>query len=246
LFFLLLRDLKLRYRETALGPLVIFVEPLVQMGIFSLIFGGVAKLPSQGVPYPLFACAGLLPWRFFARSAANAANSLRTQAQLLPRAYFPRLLLPVSSVLSAFVDFLASCVILMGLMVFYHVPLSRNMYALPFFLLLAGAAGFALGLWLACEVVKFRDLSIGLGIALNAWFYLTPVVYAGSLIPHPWQVFYKLNPMAGIVEGFRWALLDVGSRPDWALAAGSVVVAAGLVAGAFSFRRSERSIVDRM
>ena len=244
LYFLLWREVKGRYRQMALGPLWIIVSPLVNMVIFSLIFGGLAQLPSDGIPYPLFTYVALLPWRFFATCAGNGAQSLVMQQQLISKVYFPRLIIPLASVLSALVDFLASFVILVGMLLFYRITPTWAVLSLPFFLLIAGAAGLGIGLWLAGLTVKFRDVNMGLGYALTAAQYLTPVAYASSLIPAQWRTLYQLNPMTVVVDGFRWALLGVGSGPDWTLTICTVVVAVVLVTGAYIFRMSERTIVD--
>jgi len=228
----------------ALGPLWIVIQPLVNMVIFSLIFGQLAKLPSEGVPYPIFTYVALLPWRFFATAAGNSANSLVSQQHLIAKVYFPRLIIPISSVLSAFVDFLASFVILIGMLAFYRVMPSWAVLTLPLFLLLTAAAALGVGLWLAGLAVKFHDVALGLNFALTVWQYLTPVAYSTSLIPEQWRVLYRLNPMAGVVDGFRWALLGVGHPPDQVLAISTLMVAVLLVTGAYYFRFTERTIVD--
>lgn len=244
LYFLLWREVKGRYRQMALGPLWIVLSPLANVVIFSVIFGGLAGLPSDGVPYPLFTYVALLPWRFFASAAGNSANCLVNQQHLIAKVYFPRLVVPVSAVMSAFVDFLASFAVLAGMMAIYRVGPSWTVLVLPLYLLLAAGAALAVGLWLAGLSVKFRDVSLGLNFALTGWMYLTPVAYTSSLIPEQWRSLYRLNPMAGVVEGFRWALLGVGNGPDWAVAAPALLVAGLLVAGTYYFRFVERTIVD--
>ena len=244
LYFLLWREVKGRYRQMAFGPLWIIIAPLINMVIFSVIFGQLAKLPSEGIPYPIFTYVALLPWQFFANATRNSASSLLSQQHVIAKVYFPRLVIPISSVLSSGVDFLASFVILVGMMIFYRVVPTWRVLTLPLFLLLAAGIGLGVGLWLAGLAVRFHDVAIGLGFAITVWQYLTPVAYSTSLIPERWQAFYRLNPMAGVVDGFRWALLGAGHPPDWTLAVSSVLVLVVLVAGAFYFRRTERTIVD--
>jgi lipopolysaccharide transport system permease protein len=246
LYFLLWREVKGRYRQMAFGPLWIIIQPLVNMVIFSLIFGQLAKLPSEGVPYPIFTYVALLPWQFFANATRNSAQSLLSQQHVIAKVYFPRLVIPISSVLSAFVDFLASFVILVGMLIFYRVTPGWAVLTLPLFLLLAAAAALGIGLWLAGLAVKFHDVAIGLGFAITVWQYLTPVAYSASLIPPQWQTLYRLNPMTGVVEGFRWTLLGIGHAPDWTTALSVVLVLVLLVTGAFYFRHTERTIVDML
>jgi lipopolysaccharide transport system permease protein len=244
LFFLLWREVKGRYRQMAFGPLWIILAPLIQMLIYSVIFGELAKLPSEGVPYPIFTYVALLPWQFFANATRLSANSLVSQKHVIAKVYFPRLVIPISAVLSSFVDFLASFVVLIGMMVLFRVPPTWNVLYLPLFLLLTAATALAIGLWLAGLAVKFHDVAIGLGFAIDIWKYLTPVVYSASLVPPRWQTLYRLNPMTTVIQGFRWALLDVGSVPDTTALIPIGIVLVLLVTGAFYFRRTERTIVD--
>ena len=244
LYFLLWREVKGRYRQMAFGPLWIIIQPLVNMVIFSFIFGQLAKLPSEGVPYPIFTYVALLPWQFFANATRNSSASLLQQRHVIAKVYFPRLIIPISSVLSAFVDFLASFVILVGMLIFYRVALTWAVLTLPLFLLLAAAVALGVGLWLAGLAVRFHDVAIGLNFGVTVWQYLTPVAYSATLVPEQWQLLYRLNPMAGVVEGFRWALLGTGQAPDWTTALSTALVLVLLITGAFYFRRTERTIVD--
>jgi lipopolysaccharide transport system permease protein len=244
LFFLLWREVKGRYRQMAFGPLWIIIAPLIQMVIFSVIFGSFAKLPSEDVPYPIFTYVALLPWQFFANATRNSAQSLVQQKHVIAKVYFPRLVIPISSVLSAGVDFLASFVVLVGMMLFYRVEVSWALLTLPLFVLLTAATSLGIGLWLAGLAVKFHDVAIGLGFAIQVWKYVTPVAYSATLVPPRWQVLYRLNPMTGVVQGFRWALLGAGQAPDWTTAVSAAAVLVVLVTGAFYFRRTERTIVD--
>lgn len=244
LYFLLWREVKGRYRQMAFGPLWIILAPLIQMFIYSVIFGSLAKLPSEGVSYPIFTYVALLPWQFFANATRTSANSLVSQQHVIAKVYFPRLVIPLAAVLSSFVDFLASFVVLVLMMLVYRVPVTWAVLTLPAFLLLAAITALGIGLWLAGLAVKFHDVAIGLGFAIDIWKYLTPVVYSATLVPAQWQALYRLNPMTTVVEGFRWALLGTGAPPDATalIPAGLAIVV--LITGAFFFRRTERTIVD--
>lgn len=244
LYFMLWREVKGRYRQMAFGPLWIILAPLIQMFIYSVIFGGLAKLPSEGVPYPIFTYVALLPWQFFANATRQSANSLVSQQHMIAKVYFPRLVIPLSALLSSFVDFLASFVVLVAMMLFYRVVPTWNMLYLPLFLLLAAVTALGIGLWLAGLAVKFHDVAIGLSFAIDILKYLTPVVYSATLVPAQWQTLYRLNPMTTVVDGFRWALLGIGAPPDATALIAAGLVAVLLVTGAFYFRRTERTIVD--
>jgi lipopolysaccharide transport system permease protein len=246
LYFLVWREVKGRYRQMAFGPLWIIIQPLIQMVIFSVVFGNFAKLPSEGVPYPIFTYAALLPWQFFANSTRRSGRSLLDQIHVISKVYFPRLVIPLSSIFAAFVDFIASFLVLIGMMVFYRVTLSWAVLTLPLFLLLAAATALGIGLWLSALAVKFRDVAIGLDHAITVWQYVTPVAYSSTLIPEQWRSLYRLNPLANVVDGFRWALLGAGQSPDWTTALSTSLVLVLLVTGAFYFRRTERTIVDLM
>ena len=244
LFFLLWREIKGRYRQMALGPLWMIITPLGQMIIYSVLLGVLARLPSEGIPYGLFTYVGLLPWQFFANTTRQTADSLVNQQAIIAKIYFPRLIIPLVSVLSGLVDFLASLVVLAILMLFFRIAPAWTFVALPFFLMLATMLGLGIGLWLAGLNVKFRDTAIGLGFALEALRFLTPVVYASSLIPERWQTLYHLNPLTTVIEGFRWALLGVGPAPNWTAAWAVLIALLVLISGAFYFRHTERTIVD--
>ena len=246
LFFLLWREIKGRYRQMALGPLWMIISPLGQMIIYSVLLGVLARLPSEGVPYALFTYVGLLPWQFFANTTRQTADSLVNQRAVIAKVYFPRLIIPLVAVFSGLVDFLASLVVLAILMLFFRIAPAWTFVTLPFFLMLATMLGLGVGLWLAGLNVKFRDTAIGLGFALEALRFLTPVVYSARLIPERWQTLYHLNPLTTVIEGFRWALLGVGSGPDWTAAWAIFLALAVLISGAFYFRHTERTIVDIM
>jgi lipopolysaccharide transport system permease protein len=246
LFFLLWREIKGRYCQMALGPLWMIIAPLGQMIIYSVLLGVLARLPSEGVPYALFTYVGLLPWQFFANTTRQTADSLVNQRAIIAKVYFPRLIIPLVAVLSGLVDFLASLVVLAIMMLFFRITPAWTFVTLPFFLLLATLLGLGIGLCLAGLNVKFRDTAIALAFALEAFRFLTPVVYSARLIPARWQTLYHLNPLTTVIEGFRWALLGVGSGPDWTAAWAIFLALAVLICGAFYFRHTERTIVDIM
>ncbi len=238
------REVQGRYRQMALGPLWIILQPVINMVVLSFVFGRLARLPSEGIPYPLFVYSALLPWQFFANSARNAAQSLLQQRAIIAKIYFPRLLIPLATVLAALVDYFAAFIVLIGLLIYYRVALTWTILALPLFLLLAAATGLALGFWLAGLAIKFHDVTIGLGFAITIWQYLTPVAYSAGLIPSNWQFIYALNPMTIVVQGSRWALLGTPWRLTGGSAAIILTVLLLLVSGAFYFRRVEQTIVD--
>jgi len=248
LWMLLARDIKGRYRQTLLGPLWFVIGPLVRMLVFSLLLGQIVRLPSEGVPYPIFIYTALLPWELFAGAIQRSTGSLVSYMSIISKVYFPRLLVPVAATLSGLVDFAISFVILLGMMAFYGFALTPRLLALPALILLALALAMGVGLWLAALAVRFRDVGQFLGYVIQFWFYGTPVAYSAMLIlswlPEQVHWLYRLNPMNGVVEGFRWMLLDTGRAPDLMLLISSAFVLALLVSGAFFFRHTERSIVD--
>ena len=244
LWFLTVRDIRAANRQTALGPLWFVVRPLVNMVIFSLIFGRLANLPTGGIPYPIFTFTALLPWTYFATATSAAVASLVNRMGIISKIYFPRLIVPISGVLAALLDLVLSFVILLGMMVFYRIPPTWLMITLPFFVLFAAATALTVGLWGATLAVKYRDVVVGVGFLLTAWMYLTPVAYSAALIPERWQLLYQMNPMYWVVEGFRWALLGTGKGPDLLMLIPLSAVVVLLISGIFVFRRTERSIVD--
>ena len=214
------------------------------MLIFSLIFGKLARLPSEGIPYPLFTYVAILPWQFFANATRKSSESLVYQKEVISKVYFPRLVIPLAGVLSALVDFVASFVVLIPMLIVYKVMPTWRILTLPLFLMLATCAGLGVGLWLAGLAVKYHDVKLGIGFALTVWQYLTPVAYSATLIPESWQLFYRLNPMTTVVEGFRWSLLNRGGSHMWTSGITVLLVVVVLISGAFYFRRTERTIVD--
>lgn len=243
LYFLVWRDVKVRYKQTVLGVAWIVLQPVVSMVIFSGLFGVLLRAPSGDVPYPLFLYAGLLPWNYFAGSLNRASTSLVNSAHLISKVYFPRLVVPLSGVLSGLVDFGVAASVFVVLMVWYRVTPTPAILLLPLFVLLAMATALGFGLWLSALNVRFRDVNYLVPFLVQVWMYLTPVVYAVTLIPERFRWLLALNPMTGVVEGFRWALL--GAQPPGALFAVSVLITlAVLVGGAFFFRATERTFAD--
>lgn len=246
--FLVWRDVKVRYKQTALGVAWVVLQPLVSMAIFTLLFGVLLKVPSGGAPYPIFAFAALLPWNYFAGAMTRSSGSLINSANLITKVYFPRLIIPLSGVLAGLVDFAVSFVVLLVMMLIYRVPLTWNMLWLPFFLLLAMATALGFGLWLAALNVRFRDVNYLVPFLVQIWMYATPVIYGSTLIPERFRWILGLNPMSGVTEGFRWALL--GERlQDAAAPGGLFYVSIGitllvLVSGMFFFRATEKTFAD--
>ena len=243
LYFLIWRDIKVRYKQTILGAAWAILQPIFTMVVFSLFFGRLAKVPSDGLPYPIFSFAALVPWGFFSNGLVAAANSLVGNASLIQKVYFPRLVVPISAVLSGAVDLGLSFVVLLGMMVYFHVWPTIHIVLLPAFFLLAFIASLGVGLWLSAMNVQFRDVRHTVSFLVQAWLFCTPIAYPSSLLPEPWRSLSGLNPMAGVVEGFRWALL--GTPPPgaiiWVSAGASLAV---LISGAFYFRRMERIFAD--
>lgn len=244
LFFFVWRDIKVRYKQTVLGAAWAIIQPFFTMVIFSLFFGRLAQVPSDGLPYPIFSYVALVPWSFFATALTQASNSLVTSAQMVKKIYFPRLTLPIATVLAGIVDFLLAFIVLMGMMWYYGVPLTGNVLWLPLFLLLAMVTSLGVSLWLSAMNVQFRDVHYTIPFLTQAWLFITPIAYPSSLVPEPWRILYGLNPMAGVVEGFRWALLGTDTAPGPMTIVSAVVALALFIGGAFYFRRMEQSFAD--
>ena len=243
LYFLVWRDIKIRYKQTALGASWAILQPFLIMVVFSLFFGKLAKMPSDGVPYPIFSYTGLLPWSYFAQSVTQSSNSLVLSSHLITKVYFPRLIIPVSTVLAPLVDFVIAFFVLIIMMLFYNVPLTARVLSLPFFLLLAVITASGVGLWLSALNVQYRDIRYVVPFLVQFLFFATPVVYPSSLLDEPWRTLYGLNPMVGVVEGFRWALLD--TAPPKSMVLLSVIVAISLlISGAYYFQRVEKTFAD--
>jgi len=243
-YFLIWRDLKVRYRQTYLGAAWAVLQPLLAMVIFSLFFGRLAKIPSDGIPYPIFSYVALLPWMFVANGVSSAANSLVNSSNLVTKVYFPRLVIPMSSVIAGLVDFGIAFFMLFVMMFYYHiVPTARGLGA-PACLLLAIILSLGLGFWFAALNVKYRDIRHIVPFFTQLWLFATPIVYPSSLLHEPWRTVFGLNPMTSVVEGFRWCLLGTGSLSLAMLAISIAVAVALLVSGALYFRRAEKTFAD--
>ncbi|UCF61281.1 MAG: ABC transporter permease [Anaerolineaceae bacterium] len=245
IYFLIWRDVKVRYKQTLLGAAWAILKPFFSMVIFSVIFGTLAKIPTDEVPPPLFYYAGLLPWVFFQDGISKASTSLVTGRNLITKVYFPRLAIPISSVIAGLVDFLLAFIVLIGMMVYYGYRPTTAVWTLPLFMLLALITSLGGGLWLAALNVAYRDIGYVTPFLVQAWLYASPVVYSATLITGDyWQLIYGLNPMAGVVQGFRWAILGVGQPPSGFLIASVAVALSLLISGALYFRRMERTFAD--
>lgn len=245
IYFLIWRDVKVRYKQTLLGAAWAILKPFFSMIVFSVIFGTLAKIPTDEVPPPLFYYSGLLSWVFFQDGITKASNSLVSGRNLITKVYFPRLAIPISSVISGLVDFLLAFLVLIGMMVYYGYRPTKAIWTLPLFLLLALITSLGGGLWLAALNVAYRDIGYVTPFLVQAWLYASPVVYSATLIKGDlWQLVYGLNPMAGVVQGFRWAMLGVGQPPSSSLVASVAVALFLLISGALYFRRMERTFAD--
>jgi lipopolysaccharide transport system permease protein len=244
LWFLAARDVKLRYKQTALGVTWAVIQPLFTMIILSVFFGRLAGMPSDGVAYPLFTLCGLLPWHLFAYALTQSSNSVVNEQRLITKVYFPRLIVPVASVMSGLVDVGVTFILLLGMMAWYGTTPGWAVITVPLFVLLAAAAALGVGLWLAALTVQYRDFRYTIPFLTQFWMFASPVAYPSSLVPEPWRALYGLNPMAGVIEGFRWGLVGKGP-PPWGLVGVSVVTVTALVTGGlFYFRRLERTFAD--
>ena len=244
-YFLTWRDVKVRYKQTVLGGAWAILQPLLTMLVFSLFFGRLAKMPSEGVPYPIFTLAALVPWTFFANGLTQASNSLVGNSSLITKVYFPRLAVPVATILSGVIDFLLAFVVLVGMMVYYGVPPSAHVVWLPAFMLLALVASLGAGLWLSAMNVQFRDVRYMVPFLAQFWLFATPIAYPITLISDSWKrTMFGINPMVGAVEGFRWAIFGTRAAPLSVVAVSFAVAVALLVTGALYFRRMERTFAD--
>jgi lipopolysaccharide transport system permease protein len=243
LYFLTWRDIKVRYKQTVFGAAWAILQPFITMIVFSVFFGQLVRVPSDGIPYPIFAYSGLLPWQLFSQAVTRSGNSLVSNRHLITKIYFPRLAIPISAVLPGLVDFGIAFVVLLVMMVYYHIAPTVAVLTLPFFLLLAVAAALGVGLWLSALNLKYRDVGYTIPFLTQFWLFATPVVYPSSLIPEKWRALYGLNPMAGVVEGFRWALLGKAPPgPFLAISVGAVMLL--LTGGLYYFRRMEKTFAD--
>lgn len=244
LYFFVWRDVKVRYKQTALGATWAVIQPLFTMLIFSLFFGRLAKMPSDGIPYPLFAYTALVPWTFFAQGLTQSADSLVGQGNLIKKIYFPRLAIPLSTVSAGLVDFAISFTVLIAMMVRYGVRPTANIVWLPCLLILAFATSLGAGLWLSALNVRFRDVKYTLPFLVQFWMFATPIAYPSTLLHGFWRTIFALNPMVGVAEGFRWALLGTKTAPGPMLIASAIASLIVLIGGGYYFRRMEKSFAD--
>jgi lipopolysaccharide transport system permease protein len=244
LYFLIWRDVKVRYKQTVLGAAWAIIQPFFTMVVFSLFFGRLAQIPSDDIPYPIFSYAALVPWTFFANGLSQASTGMVTHASLIKKIYFPRLAIPIARVLAGTVDFVLAFVVLLGMMLVYGIVPTVNAFWLPLFLLLALVSSLGVALWLAALNVQFRDVGYMVPFITQFWMFATPIAYPSSLLSEPWRTLYGINPMAGVVEGFRWALLGTDTAPGPVITVSSLVALTLLLSGAFYFRRMERTFAD--
>ena len=244
LYFFAWRDIKVRYKQTAIGAAWAIIQPLLSMVVFTLFFGTLAHIPSNGLPYPIFSYAGLLPWQLFVYALTNGSTSLVMNERVITKAYFPRILVPASTVIAGLLDLAIAFVVLLGMMAFYRVLPSWHLIALPLFVLLAVATALGMAFWLSALDVQYRDVRYTLPFLAQVWLFATPVVYPSSILPEPWRTVYGLNPMAGVVEGFRWAILGNSPPPGPILAVSAAAVVCLLTSGVLFFRRMEQTMAD--
>ena len=244
LYLLAWRDVKIRYKQTVLEAAWAIIQPFFSMVIFSLFFGHLAKMSSDGVPYPIFSYTALVPWIFFANGLNHASSKLVSNGNLIKKVYFPRLLIPLAAVLSGVVDFLLAFIVLLGMMLYFGIVPTSNALWLPLFLLLAFVTALGVGLWLSAMNAQFRDIQYTLPFLIQFWFFATPIAYSSSLVPELWRPLYGLNPMVGVIEGFRWALLGTGTSPGAMITASTCTAVLLLTTGAFYYRRLEKTFAD--
>lgn len=245
LYFLTWRDVKVRYKQTALGVLWAIIQPFMTMVVFSIFFGRLAEIPSDGIPYPVFSFAALVPWTFFSQGLSQSSNSLVGSSNLIRKVYFPRLVIPISSVVSGVVDFVLSFVVLLAMMLYYGIVPTANVIWLPALVLLAFVTSLGVGLWLSALNVRYRDVRYIVPFLTQFWLFATPIAYPSSLIENDLlRTLYGLNPMTGVVEGFRWALLGTDTAPGPLILVSSLAAVLVLVSGAFYFRRMEKIFAD--
>jgi lipopolysaccharide transport system permease protein len=244
LYFLVWRDLKVRYKQTVLGVAWVVLQPSFMTLAFSIFFGHLAGVPSDGIPYPLFAFCGLLPWQLFVHALAYSGNSLIANERLITKVYFPRLVVPLSAALSGLVDFVVGFVMLLGLMAYYGVVPTAALWAVPGFVLMALASGVGVGLWLSALNVEYRDVRYVIPFISQFWFFMSPIAYPISLVPERWRSVYGFNPIAGVAEGFRWALLGKTEPPGEWLAVSVIATLVLLTGGLYYFRRMEKTFAD--
>jgi lipopolysaccharide transport system permease protein len=245
LYFLVWRDVKVRYKQTVLGAAWAIIQPFFTMVVFSLFFGKLAKIPSDGIPYPIFSYAALVPWTFFTKGLTQASNSLVGGANLIKKIYFPRLAMPIASILGGVIDFILAFILLLGMMLFYGITPTINVSWLPFFLFLALCTSLGVSFWLSAMNVQFRDIQYTVPFITQFWMFATPIAYPSSLIENEiLRNLYAINPMVGVIEGFRWALLGTDTAPGPMIIVSTLAAFIILVSGAFYFRRMEKTFAD--
>ena len=245
LYFLTWRDIKVRYKQTVFGAAWAIIQPFFTMVVFSLFFGNLAKIPSDGIPYPIFSYAALVPWTFFAYGLQQSSNSLVASSNLLKKIYFPRLVIPIASVLSGVVDFVLAFLVLLIMMLTYGIFPTINVIFLPLFLLLSYVTSLGVGMWLSAMNVQFRDVRYTIPFISQFWMFATPIAYPSSLIENDLlRMVYGINPMTGVIEGFRWVLLDTDTAPGPIIIVSSLTAVALLISGAYYFRRMEKTFAD--
>lgn len=244
LYFLIWRDVTVRYKQTALGAAWAILQPVFTMIVFSLFFGRLGKIPSDGIPYPIFSFAALVPWTYFSHGLSQASNSLVGSANLIKKVYFPRLSIPIASVASGLIDFALAFLVLLGMMLYYGILPGFKVIVLPLLLLLTLVTSLGVSLWLSALNVHFRDVRHVIPFLTQFWLFATPIAYPSSLLSEPWRTLYSINPMVGVVEGFRWALLGTDTAPGPMIIVSSLAAVAILVSGVFFFRRLEKTFAD--
>lgn len=245
-FFLVWRDIKIRYKQTALGAAWAIIQPVMTMVVFSIFFGKLGKMPSDGVPYPIFTFAALVPWVLFSNGLTQATGSLVGSSNLIKKVYFPRLIIPVASVLAGVVDFILAFGVLLLMMLYFGIFPTVNILWLPVFLFMTVSASLAVSLWLSALNVEYRDIKYIIPFLTQIWLFATPIAYSSSMLSEPWRTIYALNPMVGVVEGFRWALLGTDTQPGFMAIVSLSASLFFLITGAYYFRRMEKTFADRV
>lgn len=243
-YFLTWRDIKVRFKQTVLGAGWAIIQPLVNMVVLSIIFGNFANMPTDGIPRPLFTFSALLPWGLFAKALSDSGRSMLSNRSMITKVYFPRLIIPLASVLGGLMDFAIQFVILLGMMLYYQYYPTAAILTLPLFIILALVTALGIGLWLSALNVLYRDIGYILPFLTQLWLFLTPVGYSTSVVPEQWRFLYSLNPMVGVVEGFRWALLGTGTAPGPMIFLSAGISVMLLISGMYYFRRMERNFAD--
>jgi lipopolysaccharide transport system permease protein len=244
IYFLIWRDIKVRYKQTVLGAAWAIIQPFFTMVVFAIFFGALAKIPTDGIPYPIFSYTALLPWQLLETGISKAGNSLVAGRNLLTKVYFPRLAIPMAPVIAGLIDFALAFLVLIGMMFYYEYSPTSAIWTLPFFILLTLITALGAGLWLSALNVQYRDVGYIIPFIVRLWFFLTPITYSASLVPEQFQLLYGINPMVGVVEGFRWAMLGIGDPPSILIGVSAIISLLLLISGAYYFRRMERTFAD--